>query len=123
MRQIINEKGPTVKGTHAIKRVQAQIHEIRNPQTTYNTGAAQDVRMFEQSDNCTRRFFSTYKATSKQNWINEMKTALWQEDVTPIFTDKTKTVGSGGRRRPAGDNTCVRGMGQLDYDLHHAPSP
>ena len=93
MRQLMNEKGPTPTGTQALKKVQAQIYELRNPKTTYNTGAAQDIRMFEQSDNCTRRFFSTYKATSKQNWINEMKTTLWQEDVTPIFTGKTRTVG------------------------------
>ena len=53
--------------------------------------------MYERSEISSKAQFSTYKQQAKQQWVNEMKTATWEEGKDPVITGKTtntKQVGN-----------------------------
>ena len=45
--------------------------------------------MAEMSDNSTRAMFAPYKSRAKQQWINEIKTAVWKDGEKPQYTGST----------------------------------
>ena len=88
----INRDGPGQGRLEAIKNLEKEIYLLKYPEKKDTLNPKRALDSFERSENCSGAFFRTYKATAKQNWINEIKTTDWKEGVEPCFSGKTKRI-------------------------------
>ena len=90
--RIIKKKGPTAAATDRVQELRKRIYKLNNPEPKALFTNKQSTASFERSDMCTAAYFAPFKTLSKQNWINEMKTAVWEEGKEPRVTGKTKST-------------------------------
>ena len=79
------------------KRLQRELYELRHPEMKDLPSDVSAFNMYERSEISSKAQFSTYKEQAKQQWVNEMKTATWEEGKDPVITGKTtntKQVGN-----------------------------
>ena len=92
LHQAMDAEGPDQKMRDIERELKAKIFVAQNPEAPHLASAARAKSMTDRSESCTLPFFSTYKAKSKQQWINEINKATWEEGREPII--------KGTERRP-----------------------
>ena len=78
-----NREGYTDYTLSKIYGLKAEIYEIEHPEAAQIASKAQAKMMTDKSDECTKRFFQTYKSVQKQSWISKVFRAEWQEGQEP----------------------------------------
>ena len=81
--------GATEASAKAERRLQDELYELRHPEKPPAPTQKEAIRMTEMSDNSTRAMFAPYKSRAKQQWINEIKTAVWKDGERPQYTGST----------------------------------
>ena len=71
-----------------MKELKKELFNLEHPEQELLAKKSAAVNMTERSDKCTKAFFRSYKAQAKQQWINSIKTADWQDGVEPNFTSE-----------------------------------
>ena len=74
------------------KRLQKEIFEKKHPEVLREPTEKEARGMFERSEISSKAMFATYKGQAKQQWINTMKQAQWEEGKEPVFTGSTSNV-------------------------------
>ena len=85
--------GPTIAISELLKKYKTRLFELENPAIQGLASKAAAIRMAERSDACTKAYFRSFKAQAKQQWINEIKTAAWQDGQEPSWTGKENDPG------------------------------
>ena len=70
------------------KKLKAELFALENPEAPHLASAARAKSMSDRSEACTLPFFRTHKAVSKQQWINSVHEASWEEGTEPTITGK-----------------------------------
>ena len=84
--QSANTYGYTEENFARIKEIKAQIFTLENPEAPQLADAARAKSMTDRSESCTKAYFKTYKAAGKQQWINTVFKARWEEGKEPVKT-------------------------------------
>ena len=91
MSKMIDKKGPTVASIQARKDLAEELYELEHPETKGGENLRQQVASAQLSDMSTKRFYRNYRAAAKQQWINEIKRADWEDGEEPVFSGRTTT--------------------------------
>ena len=89
--KLMNTKGPTEGSIQARKELTEKLYELEHPETKGGENLRQQVASAQLSDMGTKRFFRNYKAAAKQQWINNIKKAEWEDGEEPVFKGHTTT--------------------------------
>ena len=89
---------PTPRRIEYEKTLQRELYELKNPEMRELPSDASAFNMYERSEISSKAQFSTYKAQAKQQWVNEMKTATWEEGKDPVVTGKTTNTKQVGKQ-------------------------
>jgi hypothetical protein len=79
------------------RNIQREIYELKHPEVTREPSEREARAMYERSEVCTRAMFSTYKSRAKQQWVNTVKKATWEEGKEPTFQGNTKKTSEVGQ--------------------------
>ena len=73
------------KSEHDLKR---EIYKLQHPEAEHLASPARAKKMTDRSDKCSLPFFQTYKDVNKQQWVNQIHKAEWEEGKEPVITGK-----------------------------------
>ena len=79
-------KGSTPHEVKMRDDIKGRIYELENPETGGTPNADRAHEMAQRSDKSTAQFFRPYKASAKQQWINGINRAEWEEGKDPKYT-------------------------------------
>ena len=75
---------------YEVKGLSEKLFALQHPETKGDASLRSQVASAQMSDMSTKRFFRTYKSAAKQQWINKVKKADWQDGVEPTFAGHTR---------------------------------
>ena len=87
-RKMEAKDGATSASQQTMKELKKELFNLEHPEQELLAKKSAAVNMTERSDKCTKAFFRSYKAQAKQQWINSIKTANWQDGAEPNFTSE-----------------------------------
>ena len=64
------------------------IYKLQHPEAEHLASPARAKKMSDRSDKCTLPFFQTYSEVQKQQWVNQVHKAKWEEGKEPVITGK-----------------------------------
>ena len=89
LQKIVQKKGPSLGAVEHRKQLTEKLYTLEHPETKNEESLRSQVASAQLSDVATKRYFRNYKAAAKQQWINGVKTAEWEEGVDPEFAGRT----------------------------------
>ena len=84
--------GQTDERARQEKQLQKEIFEKKHPEVLREPTEKEARGMYDRSEISSKAMFATYKSQAKQQWINSMQQAQWEEGKDPVFTGTTNNV-------------------------------
>ena len=92
IRRMIAHRGLTPDLQRSREEAQRTLLKLERPEVRADEPETAK-KMRDQSDNCTRAMFQSYKGVAAQQWINEMKIAQeWRDGQEPVYTHNDGAV-------------------------------
>ena len=85
-------QGATAASAAAEKRLQRQLFELENAEVLHEPTEKQAKYMYDKAEVSSKAMFMTYKQKAKQQWINTIMKAKWEEGKEPEVSGSTKNV-------------------------------
>ena len=85
----VASRGITTRALEMRQEYTKRLYELEHPETKGDASLRSQVASAELSDMSTRRFHRNYRAAARSQWINEIRTAEWEDGAEPTFTGRT----------------------------------